>query len=48
MKEIIEKKRCAFEKFEGDRSGTNWEKYKARCREVKRGVKVAKRRANER
>src|SRR5215469_12737608 len=48
VKEIIKKKRLAFEKFIRNRDRANWENYKARCREVKRGVKVAKRRANER
>src|SRR5215469_14425216 len=45
--DLVRKKKEAFVKYLGNKSVINWEVYKDRCREVKRGVKEGKRRAIE-
>src|SRR5215469_12530452 len=48
IKEVIRRKRLAFDEYLGNRSNEKWKEYRTRCMEIKRGVKEAKRRANER
>src|SRR5215469_789451 len=47
VKEVIRKKRVAFSEFLGNKNVEKWEEYRRSCREVKKGVKEAKRRAKE-
>ena len=47
-KRDYKRKEGDFNEFLGNRSVEKWENYRLRCREIKRGVKEAKRRAKER